>query len=1470
MHLTQIAIHRPVTTLMLSAALVFLGVISWRELPVQELPDITFPTVYFAAGLVEGDLTPEETNQELTRPLEKLVASLPRLKEMRTTTRSGRVWGVAHFRRGTDVRFRVIDLQDKIGAWRTESGRDIQAQVIPFSTAEMAGELMELVLSVPVGREHEVAACSDLIRRRLRSLDGVAEVDIAGEVLPNVTLETTRDALLADGLSVAQLVEAVNRRARDKAWLGSVEEGRETVQIHLDDKVTTLDELLAARLDAQGVFTLGSVVRTDREFEEPKSVFRFNGKKAVRIVVTKEKDRNTVRMARAVRGRVEGIESELPPGFELTVTHDAARFLEKLIRNLAKLASLGAVLAMLVLLVFVRSWRVALIVGVAIPASVVITFNAMYGVGLTINILSLLGLAAGVGMLVDNAIVVVENVFRHSRHRSDPREAAWLGSREVARAILVSTATNLAVFLPLLFRDDSLALIMREMALSLVFPMVVSLFVAMTLIPMLTSKVLGAAGAGKGREVRDLPATSLRVRLNPWQKPGRRPRSILKELVFFAAKGALRHPVRLFACVAATLLVTLFASVIKIATQRFSQADRTRRITLYGRPPLGSDIEAADGFFLAKETAIRQELSDSDVFESFSSRFSRDGGEITLRVAEEYQRLNERQFVTAYRRLRSGNRNSGFRFYPFPEAARVPRPRRGRWGQWSAFADGVLVTGENMEAMVLGGKLVKDFLEEAPEVLEARVETPPGPPEAHFHPDLELFKVRRADPRALQTFFRSRSSRGVRTSLTLEEGDARRQVNVRAVSPEEEAEAGVPQTLADLRRAQVPLQGGGVMTLDDLGTFAIARGVPAIVKKNRQRNLRVGFTFREDLLQHQAAKKREIVLKRLQREINGIRLPTGISAGLAGTLQESKTERESWKKVLWQAILAVYLVMAFCFESLISPFVILLTLPLACIGGIWGILLFNSHLDSIAMTGTIILAGLVVNNGILLVEYTQQMQRQAGYRRSRALLAAVSYRYRPILMTSLTTVLGLLPILLSPEAGREARSLVSVLVGGLLASGILSLVVIPAFYNVLCIGFERLAAWQRWVPWHVLGAGFSLPQTVPAPAEGPAVPVPLADTRGGGDADAERLTPTGPALSVRGSRGAAVLPPEQLGIRILNVTKIYPRFRARYVGNVIPSRSYPYGHRPPTGTVALTRVSLDLTPGMFGLLGPNGAGKTTLMKILTGIVRPSYGVVEIAGRDPRFDPRGVRSLISYLPQSFGVYGSLTLEQYLTFLAPYCGLDDLEARRRRIDEVIDLVGLRDARGRRMKSFSGGMQQRAGVAQLLLAPRPVIIVDEPTAGLDPVERVRFRLLLSELARERIVVLSTHIVDDITSSCKRVAVLSQGSVVYDGGVDGIQRSAAHRVWDLVHPARDEVAIERRQILYRKHVGDRVLYHYVSDSPLPGSTPADATFEDAYVSLLIGREEEGRGDERRTSNAQRPTLKAGPASRPSARTPT
>jgi ABC-type multidrug transport system ATPase subunit len=444
-------------------------------------------------------------------------------------------------------------------------------------------------------------------------------------------------------------------------------------------------------------------------------------------------------------------------------------------------------------------------------------------------------------------------------------------------------------------------------------------------------------------------------------------------------------------------------------------------------------------------------------------------------------------------------------------------------------------------------------------------------------------------------------------------------------------------------------------------------------------------------------------------------------------------------------------------------------------------------------------------------------------------------------MTALTTILGLLPMAVRTDEEIEWAGLAIVVIGGLSVSTVLTLVVIPSmlmmFEDVLAF-LKRVALWlvrRRWLLYIFWPPWMRAKRLQLVPAGVPTAFVPTFATA------MQRVT-----VDERPKPLAAAPPPEPekqddtadaerpLGVEVRHVRMTYPVFRLRKALHVIPSRQYKWGARPPQGVDALRGVNLSIGKGIFGLVGPNGAGKTTLLNIITGLVRPTCGYVAINGIDMAREGRRARREIGFLPQSFGLHGSLTAREYLTYYSLIQGIADRAERRRNVEAILDQVGLRDVGDEPVATFSGGMRQRLGIARVLLTLPPVIIVDEPTAGLDPIERVKFRVLLSELSTDRAVLLSTHIIDDISSSCRQLAVLNDGKIAYDGTPQGLIATARDRIWEVVGRLEDEAAIQQRyRLLHKKAAGpDRVLFRFITtECDLPDAQRVEPSLEDAYV---------------------------------------
>ena len=538
-----------------------------------------------------------------------------------------------------------------------------------------------------------------------------------------------------------------------------------------------------------------------------------------------------------------------------------------------------------------------------------------------------------------------------------------------------------------------------------------------------------------------------------------------------------------------------------------------------------------------------------------------------------------------------------------------------------------------------------------------------------------------------------------------------------------------------------------------------------------------------------------------------------------------------FKFLLLAAFILIFMILASVFESLTTPFVLLFSIPLAAIGSLLALLLTGNSLlnNANVMIGFLILLGVVVNNGIILIDYANILRRR-GYRRNRALMTAGLSRIRPILITSITTIVAMFPMAMgnSEYAGAIGAPFAITVIGGLSFSALLTLILIPT----VCMGLENTLQWYRglslkvWVLHGLLfmaGAsciwlygGSLLWQSVYGVLLLAGIPGATYFMQ----------------ASLRRARSKVIDPEADIHISVRNLVKIYD-----WPGRV--SRQWKSGllirRRP---FKALRGVSFEIRTGMFGLLGPNGAGKSTLMRIICGILEQSYGSIWINGLDTRIYREELQSLIGFLPQEFGTYENMSSWEFLDYQAILKGLVDPGLRRERLEYVLRAVHMFDRKDEKIGSFSGGMKQRIGIALILLHLPRILVVDEPTAGLDPRERIRFRNLLVELSKDRIVIFSTHIIEDISSSCSQVAVINKGSLKYFGDPVDMVGMAAGKVWQFdIDKTEFEQALDKSRIVNHIQKDDRIRVRYLSViSPHDEAVQVEPNLEDAYLCLLKG----------------------------------
>lgn len=1065
MSLLAICTRRPVAVSMVTLAVMLFGSVALSRLPVTLLPDLTYPRLTVRTELPGA--APAEVETLLSKPIEEAVGAIKNVRRVLSVSRAGVSDVTLEFNWGTVMDYAVLDIREKLDAL-TLPDDAVRPIVLRFDPSEdpilrmglsLAGEVDEAALK----RLRRVA--EDLIQKPLEAAEGVAAVKISGGLEEEIEVRVDIERLAQLNLTL----EAVQTRlAEENANLsgGRVEEGTATYLVRTLNQFRSLDdmrEVLVTTVEGRNI-VLRDLAEVVSGYKEREAIIRVAGREAVEIAVYKEGDGNTIAVADEVRRQVARLEKQLPPELELKMLYDQSDFIRQAIAGVSNAALGGGILAVIVLYFFLRNAWSTLVIALAIPVSIIATFNLMYGTGLSLNIMSLGGLALAIGMLVDNAIVVLESIARRREAGDAPLVAAETGARTVAGAITASTLTTVAVFLPMIFVEGIAGQLFSDQALVVSGALVISLLISLTLIPMLAARqratplppVPAAARVTHGsRWRRGLSATRVAVLE---QGPAFIARWIGRLLRLLTALLVLvtDPPVRAFQAGFAALeraylpvldaalrqrgVVVGLALLGLLGSGLLGQQLGLQLIPPFGQGEFTAQIRLPPGTPLRDTDALLARLQDQIGDDSrLAARYSVAGSGNRLDASPEAggEHTGTLSIVLAPGQLDSeaavqADLNAGFEREP-GLAWRYTKPTL------FTLSDPLEVefSGYDLSALAQASEALQRLLLADPRFTGVKSSLLPGYPEIRIVFDqakaarlgLDVSVLSRRVVTAVQGTVATRYRYGDREIDILVRGEAREALSLERV-----------------RRLIVNPESPRPVTLDAVADVQLTTGPSEIRRSGGTRTVVVstGLAF-GDLGAAVAA---------LDGHLAQVVLPSGVSVEVTGQREEMASSFQSLQLALALAIFLVYLVMASQFESLKHPFVILFTIPLSLIGAVLALSLGGFNIDVVVMIGGIVLAGIVVNNGIVLVDAINQ-QRALGLARQAAILEAGRLRLRPILMTTLTTVLGLTPLALGLGDGAEVQQPMAVtVIGGLLMSTLLTLVVIPVVYT-LVDGRER-------------------------------------------------------------------------------------------------------------------------------------------------------------------------------------------------------------------------------------------------------------------------------------------------------------------------------------------------------------------------------------------------------------------------------
>jgi HAE1 family hydrophobic/amphiphilic exporter-1 len=1049
--LIEIATERRVTIAMLMVAIVLFGMVSLSRLKLNLLPDISYPTLTVRTELTGA--APAEIENLLTKPIEESVGVVRNVRVVRSVSRSGQSDVTIEFLWGTDMDIAGVDVREKLDVLQLplEASRPLLLRFDPSSEPIMRiGLLQKQEESGGLASEEDLKAlrrlAEDRVKTDLEAQEGTAAVKVSGGLEDEIQVRVDQQKLSQLGIGIDEIAARIRAENVNLSG-GRLEEGNQRFLVRTLNEFQSVDEFrdaIIGYVTGRPVY-LRDVASVERGFKEREAITRVRGQESVELAVYKEGDANTVQVARRVERRLEALRESLPENLELVKIHDQSTFISSAVNDVRVAAVLGGLIAIFVLYGFLRDARATTIVSIAIPVSVIGTFLLMYTNNISLNIMSLGGIALAVGMLVDNSIVVLENIVRKKEQGEDVVQAAKNGTAEVGSAVVAATLTTIAVFFPMVFISGIAGQLFRDQALTVTFALVFSLLVALTVIPMLSA--LGARSRydagddgqaaswftrGVAFVVRIFGMIFLGVRWLFWAILWL-PSWLLQRLygaaaaVYPALLGwSLRH--RATVVVAAVIIFGATMSLVpRLGTElipQFSQGEFDINLRLAPGAPLTETdraIQEAQGVAAAID-AIRLDFSVAGTGNRLDANPVDAGdhtGTLSVKMAPGSGRAAENTAMEAMREHLSQLPGVQYEFSR-PALLSFASPLQ------------VEISGYDLDGLATVANAVVQQMSASDRFADIRTTVERGNPEIQIVFDQERAAKLGLAVRDIANRVVANVRGEVATRYTWR--DKKIDVLVRSVDP-------LASSVQEIRNLIVNPGSDRPVTLSAVATVSISQGPAEIRRVAQERVAVVTANLSYGDLGAAAAEAGAI--------IGRIPMPDGITAIVSGQSEEMQASFESMKFALILAIFLVYLVMASQFESLIHPFVILFTIPLALVGAVLALFITGTTINIVALIGVIMLAGIVVNNAIVLVDLINQLRAQ-GSERHEAIMEAGAARLRPILMTSLTTALGLLPMALGFGEGSEVRTPMAItVIGGLTVSTLLTLVVIPVVYSLM-------------------------------------------------------------------------------------------------------------------------------------------------------------------------------------------------------------------------------------------------------------------------------------------------------------------------------------------------------------------------------------------------------------------------------------
>lgn len=1023
--LSKMAVKRPVTTIMVLFVVLLCGIVSLLGLKLDLLPSVDIPVAavfssYTGAG-------PSEMEALVTKPLEETLATVPNVSDITSVSSDGLSVTILQFSDGTDLDMAALDMREKVDQIKAYLPEDASAPTVMKVDPSMMS-----AISIGVASDMDMFSLKSLledeVENRLKRISGVASVSLSGGLDKEIEVTVSPEKLAGYGVTEAQIMQLL--AAENKNYpSGQITQGRSKLLIRSLGEFSSLDEIrqLPITTPAGAVIHLSDVALVEESATEMSSYSVIDGKQSIAMTIQKQSNANTVEISDQVRGVLDDIAKEHPE-LSFHVLMDNSDYIKLSVENVLNTLLVACLLAILVIFLFLREVRGSLIIGISIPASVIATFALMYVNNMTFNMISLGGLTIGIGMLVDNSIVVLESVYRHFDNGKDAVSSALDGTKEVAASIISGTLTTCCVFVPMMFIQGVVGQIFKDLSLTICFSLAASLVVALTFVPMSCARLMKRKPAGHSAAK---PNGISRI-LDSWGGLISRIESEYRKVLSWVLDHRKKVVVGTLIVFCCTFVVIPIMGVEFIPT--VDQGVVAINIEMPSGSVLDETISVIDQVLKKIGDIPETEQTYASVGGGMYSMLSSGSDNATVTVNLVKKEKRSRSTDTVVDEVRT-------RLKDVAGAKITVASSSSSMGTFATSGISLEINGDDSDQLRRIGEDFIGLIGTVDGTRDVTSSAGESAPEAN----VVVNRARASAYGITSASIASAISRAVTGSVATEFRVDGTEIDVRIRHDQSSLEY-----INDLENIRIPTALGASIPLSEVAEIQIKDGPVSINRMNQQRYITVDSAI--------YGRDMNSVKNDIEKKLSGYAMPDGYSYEFTGSVERMADAVKSLLIVLVVALLLVYMVMAAQFQAYLNPFIIMFSVPLALSGGLFGLFISGLPISVSALMGLVMLVGMVVNNAIMLIDYTDQL-RQEGFDCRQALLESGATRIRPILMTTLTTVLGLLPMAVTSSSGTEmTKPLAIVTIFGMMFSMFVTLLFIPILYTFFDNSRKKRAA----------------------------------------------------------------------------------------------------------------------------------------------------------------------------------------------------------------------------------------------------------------------------------------------------------------------------------------------------------------------------------------------------------------------------